>query len=44
MRILVCGNANHFPFAPAVKRNWPMETQNPIAMVTTSFLMYCMVS
>lgn len=44
IRMLAFGSEKRLPLAPAVSRNWPIDAAMPIAMVTTSFLMYCMVS
>ena len=42
--IRACGSANRLPGVPAQSRNWPIEAAMPMAMVATSFLMYCIVS
>ncbi len=38
------GSANRLPFLPAISRNAPMLAACPMQNVTTSFLMYCIVS
>ena len=44
IRMRVFGSAKRLPGVPAVSRNWPIEAAMPMAMVTTSFLMNCIVS
>ena len=44
IRISAFGSAKRLPGVPALSRNWPIEAARPMAMVTTSFLMNCMVS